>query len=435
MSQPNQAEAAPPASPGRRRKLIAVGIAVLVVLVALTATAVYYLIQPKGFSGTIKVGFTISLTGNYQVEGTNSLKGIKTAVDWINSHSGVSVGGKLYNISLDYYDDQSLQPNVGGLYTRIIQQDSAQFLLAPYSSPLTTAAAPAADQYDRVMLSHGGSSDIIWTQASRRNLVEVLSPASLYLKGAVGWLKANHATDKIAALYASDSFSAFATQAALGYAQSQGLTVVYNQSYPASVTDLSTQLAAAKNAGADVLIGGGHFNDGLLIMNQLKTTWTAPAPKFISLLVAVTEPNFQAQLTNANYVTGPSQWETVVSYSPSQAQSLGLGWYGPTPAEFTTLYGSLNDAATPGYHAGEAAAAIFVLADAIQQANSLNTTAVRAKLGSMHTMNFFGQFQLDSRGLQIAHSMVLVQWQAGSKKVVLPSDVADGTCQYPYTGA
>src|SRR5439155_204500 len=86
--------------------------------------------------------------------------------------------------------------------------------------------------------------------------------------------------------------------------------------------------------------------DGLLIMNQLKTTWTAPAPKFISLLVAVTEPNFQAQLTNANYVTGPSQWETVVSYSPSQAQSLGLGWYGPTPAEFTTLYGSLNDAAT-----------------------------------------------------------------------------------------
>ena len=143
MSQPNEAEAAPPASPGRRRKLIAVGIAVLVVLVALTATAVYYLIQPKGFSGTIKVGFTISLTGNYQVEGTNSLKGIKTAVDWINSHSGVSVGGKLYNISLDYYDDQSLQPNVGGLYTRIIQQDSAQFLLAPYSSPLTTAAARA----------------------------------------------------------------------------------------------------------------------------------------------------------------------------------------------------------------------------------------------------------------------------------------------------
>jgi branched-chain amino acid transport system substrate-binding protein len=434
MLEPSQAEAAPVA-PRSRRKIISIGIAFVVVLVAISAAAVYYLTLPPGFSGTIKVGFTISLTGTFNVEGTNSLNGLKTAADWINSHGGVAVGGKLYNVSLDYYDDQSVSGNVGTLYPNIIQRDGAQFLLAPYSSGLTTAAAPLADQYDRVMLSHGGSSDVIWTQTARRNLVEVLSPASIYLKGAVDWLKANHPTDKIAALYASDSFSAFATQAALGYAQSQGMTIVYNQSYPGTVTDLSTQLTAARNSGADVLIGGGHFNDGLLIMNQLKTTWTTPPPKFISLLVAVTEPNFQTGLTNANYVTGPSQWETVVSYSPSLAQSLGLSWYGPTPAEFTQRYGTLNGGATPGYHAGEAAAALFVLADAIQQANSLNTTAVRAKLGSMHIMNFFGEFQVDSRGLQTAHSMVLVQWQAGAKKVVLPSEVADGTCQYPYTGA
>ncbi len=435
MSQPSEAQVAPAAAPRSRRKLIAVGIAFVVILVAISAAAVYYLIQPAGFSGTIKVGFTISLTGNFNVEGTNSLNGIKTAANWINSHGGVSVGGKLYNVSLDYYDDLSDSANVRTLYPNIIQRDGAQFLLAPYSSGLTTAAAPLADTYDRVMLSHGGSSDAIWTQASRRNLVEVLSAASIYLKGAVDWLKANHPTDKIAALYASDTFSSFATQAAIGYAQSQQMSVVYNQSYPQTVTDLSTQLTAAKNSGADVLIGGGHYNDGLLIMNQLKTTWTSPPPKFISLLVAVTEPNFQAQLTNANYVTGPSQWETVVSYSPSLAQSLGLSWYGPTPAEFTQAYGAANGGATPGYHAGEAAAALFVLADAIQRANSLNTTAVRAQLGSMHVMNFFGEFQLDSRGLQIAHSMVLVQWQAGVKKVVLPSDIADGTCQYPYTGA
>src|SRR6058998_3484870 len=223
MAQPIEAEAAPPVSPGRRRKLIAIGVAFLVILVALTAAGVYYLTRPSGFSGTIKVGFTISLTGTFNVEGTNSLNGIKAAANWINSHGGVSVGGKSYNISLDYYDDQSTSGNVGTLYPRIIQQDGAQFLLAPYSSGLTTAAAPLADQYNRVMLSHGGSSDTIWTQTSRRNLVEVLSPASIYLKGAVDWLKTNHLSDKIAALYASDSFSSFATQAAIGYAQSLGM--------------------------------------------------------------------------------------------------------------------------------------------------------------------------------------------------------------------
>src|SRR2546427_3273838 len=340
MAQPSEGEAALPVSPGRRRKLIAIGVAFLVIVVALTAAGVYYLTRPSGFSGAIKVGFTISLTGTFNVEGTNSLNGIKAAANWINSHGGVSVGGKSYNISLDYYDDQSgPQGNIGPLYTKIIQQDGAQFLLAPYSSGLTTAAAPIADQLDRVMLSHGGAADTIWTSTTRRNLVEVLSPASGYLKGAVDWIKANHPTDKIAALYASDSFSTLAGTSAVSYAQSLGLNVVYNQSYPATATDLSTQLNAGKAAGADDLIGGGHFRDGLLIMNQLKTIWT---PKFVSLLVAVTEPSFQAQLqATANNVTGPSQWESAVAYGPTLAQSLSLPWYGPTPAEFTQLYGSL----------------------------------------------------------------------------------------------
>src|SRR5207245_8976121 len=189
----------------------------------------------------------------------------------INSHGGITVQGTVYNISLVFYDDQSLPGNVNTLYPQIVEQDKAQFLLAPYSTLLTGTAAPIADNYDRVMLSHGGSADTIWTSTNRRNLVEVLSPASSYLKGALDWIKANHPSDRIAALYASDSFSTLATQSAVAYAQSIGLRVVYNQSYPTTAIDLSTGLNAAKIACADDLIGGGHVTAGLLIMNQLKT--------------------------------------------------------------------------------------------------------------------------------------------------------------------
>jgi branched-chain amino acid transport system substrate-binding protein len=117
------------------------------------------------------------------------------------------------------------------------------------------------------------------------------------------------------------------------------------------------------------------------------------------------------------------------------ATSKGLEWFGPTPAEFTTLYGTLNAGATPSYHAAEAGASLLVLADAIGKANTLNTTAVRAALGSMHIMDFFGEFQINSRGLQIAHSMVLVQWQAAALKIVQPQAIAESPVQYPYTGA
>ena len=52
----------------------------------------------------------------------------------------------------------------------------------------------------------------------------------------------------------------------------------------------------------------------------------------------------------------------------------------------------------------------------------------------MKLMTFFGEFQVDSVGLQIAHKMILDQWQAGVLKVVWPTDVAVAPLRYPYTG-
>ena len=414
----------------------ATAIIVLVVLVIVGVVAAWYLSQPTttppSQRGLIKVGFTISETGTFNVEGGKSLAGMKAAAQWINDNGGVTVGGKVYNISLDYKDDASASSNIVPLYTTLITQDNDQFLLAPYSSGLTAAAAPLADQYNLIMLSHGGASDSIFAKGYK-NVFQVLSPASAYLKTAIDWLKANNPNDKLAFLYANDAFSAYVGASASTYAVSQGFHVVYNASYPQSATDLSPQLKAAQTAGADDLLGGGHFNDGLLVMNQLKTVgWT---PKFVSLLVAVTEPQFQSQLgASANLVTGPSQWETSVNYSPSAAQSAGISYFGPTETQFTTYY-TKYDSAGPTYHSGEAGASIIVLADAIQTANSLDTTQVRNTLLGMHIMTFFGQFQVDSTGKQIAHAMVLDQWQNGNLVVVAPSAATTGSVKYPYTGS
>src|SRR5439155_77775 len=101
-----------------------------------------------------------------------------------------------------------------------------------------------------------------------------------------------------------------------------------------------TQLTAAKNAGADDLLGGGHFTDGVLVMQQLSGVgWT---PKLISLLVAVTEPSVQAQLPGvSNNVTGPSQWERSVVFTPAIASAAGVEWCGPRGAESTPLDGHM----------------------------------------------------------------------------------------------
>ncbi len=411
----------------------ATAVAIVVILVILGVAGAYYYFTlptkpPPG--GNITVGFSISQTGSFNVEGGASLNGIKTATQWVNTHGGVIVGGKSYNISLDFYDDASTSSNINNLYAKIVQQDHAQFLLAPYSSGLTAVAAPLAEQFNLIMLSHGGSADTLWTQGYK-NLFGVLSPASVYLRGAVDWLKANHPNDKLAFVYANDAFSVVAANSSITYAKQQGFQVVYTQSYATTVNDLTPTLTAAKNAGADDLLGGGHFNDGLLITKQLQQVgWT---PKFVSLIVAVTEPSFQSQLGNAaNGVTGPSQWDGQAIYTPDQAKSLGIEFYGPIPTDFIPLYQTVSGGKSPTYHSGEAGASIFVLAYAIQKANSFDTTAVRQVLSGMHIMTFFGQFQVDSTGKQSAHPMVLIQWQSGALKVVAPTQVATATTIYPY---
>ncbi|TMI36471.1 hypothetical protein E6H26_04850, partial [Candidatus Bathyarchaeota archaeon] len=275
------------------RKLMTRTTAIIVIVVVALAVAsgggVYYYVNyvarspcASATSSDIKVGFTISLTGTYNVEGGKSLAGIRAAASWINDNGGVTVNGKARNITLDYYDDQSSSTLVPQLYTKIITQDCAQFLLAPYSSGLTGAAAPLAEKYNRVMLSHGGSSDTIWTHGYQ-NVFGVLSPASTYFNNAIDWLVANnHSGDKLAILHADDPFSAAASTGAANYAAQQHILVVYNEKYTADAQGLPTQLAAAQAAGADDLLGGGHLDDGLKIVHQLSNVgWK---PKFVSLL-------------------------------------------------------------------------------------------------------------------------------------------------------
>src|SRR2546428_14004120 len=115
-----------------------------IILVVAGGTSAYYLTLPTKPSpgGTVKVGFSISLTGNFNVEGAASLNGMKTATQWRNSNGGIIGNAKPYNMTPDYTDDASQTSNLVPLYTKPGQQDNARFLLAPYRSGLTSRAAP-----------------------------------------------------------------------------------------------------------------------------------------------------------------------------------------------------------------------------------------------------------------------------------------------------
>jgi len=373
----------------------------------------------------IVIGMTMPLSGSLATDGTMSLDGLKLWAQNVNASGGIyvkSMNGKM-PVKLVYYDDASTTANVASLYPTLVSQ-GAKFLVAPYSSGLTLAAAPIAEQNHILMLSHGGASDSIWAK-NYNYVVGVLSPGSKYMIPVIDMLGTlNPKPTNIAMFFGNDAFSLSVMKAAGPYAVSKGFTVAYNQTYDESASSYTSQLTQIQASGATVVIGGAHFADGETIMKGIQSLGLHFG--MVSLLVAPDDPHFIQDLGGvANAVTVPSQWEAnqeYTSFSP---------YYGNITSKqfnstFTSIFGMVpNYEAAEGYNTG------LVLEKAIFDSGSLNSTVVRNQMSTENFWTFYGNFQIGASGIQTGHSMVVAQWQSGTKQTIWPTAVASAKPVFP----
>jgi branched-chain amino acid transport system substrate-binding protein len=185
---------------------------------------------------------------------------------------------------------------------------------------------------------------------------------------------------------------------------------VLDESYSPETTDFGPIINKVISAGADALLGGGHYPDGATIARQLNDQ-KAPV-KWVTLLVAPDSPNFATLGDAAVGISVPSQWEPQVSFKPD---------FGPTAAVFAKAFTDKYKI-EPGYHAGGGYGAGLILQHAIEQAASIEPDKVAAALNAMDVTTMFGRtkFSTDAKehGLQIGHEMVLAQWQKKDGKPV-----------------
>jgi branched-chain amino acid transport system substrate-binding protein len=72
-----------------------------------------------------------------------------------------------------------------------------------------------------------------------------------------------------------------------------------------------------------------------------------------------------------------------------------------------------------------------VLTEAVKRAGSLDREKIRDAILTMNLNTVFGAFKVDPDGLQIAHKMVMFQWQDGKKVIVWPEELAPGKPRVP----
>jgi branched-chain amino acid transport system substrate-binding protein len=390
---------------------------------------------PEQIEGPEKlvIGHPACMSGKYAKAGEQAIGGIEACVAWVNDvHGGVSIGDRKVPLEYKYYDSESKKEGVTSLIERLITVDKVNVVFSSYSSGLTLAGAPVAERYGTVFMDHGGASDRIFQQGFQYT-VQTIGPGSRYHMGTLDMV---HGLDpeakKVALAYEDSEFARMVMDGAENHAKELGFEVVFKRTYPAGVTDLTPLLSDLKAAEPEIVIGGGHYEDGQLFTRQMADLDINV--KLLSLVASATLPAYYEALggTLAEGVMGPSHWEYGVTFSADKAEAAGQTWFGPSQDEFVARFKeTLGKDELPDYHAAEAGAQVLAYVLAVEKAGSIEQDAVRAALGELEFTSFYGGWDIDDTGMQIGHSMVDMQWQNGERVIVWPEKAATGEVIYP----
>lgn len=373
---------------------------------------------------TILFGATISITGTTAKEGEHTRDGYMLFVETINKQGGITVGGKTYRVALQYYDDESRPERAAELYEKLVNEDQVDFLLGPYGSGPTDTGARVAEHYKIPMVEGSGAADSIFARGNRY-IFGVLSPASSYLFGIIDLaVTATPPLKTVAILYADDIFAREVAAGAAAYAQTRGLSVVYQQAYAAETQDVSPLLTEIKALQPDLLLGASHLQDALLVVRQARALQVRP--RAMGFSVGPSSPEFRKNLkSDADYIFGASQWTSTLKYQGDDP------WGTPDAfaAAFKTRY---PDYKVVPYTAASSAAVLVAYTRAIEQAGSLEHAAVRDALDALSITTFYGPIAFDDRGINSVKPMAVEQLQPdGQQYTVFPRAMAEREALFP----
>lgn len=389
------------------------------------ATAPQFLAAaPALAADTITFGAAISMTGKTAKEGEYTRDGYQFYIDKANELGGIKVGGKSYRLALKYYDDESKSERTAQLIEKLVNEDKVNFILGPYGSAPTATAAPICEKYKIPMIEANGAAESIFSKGYKYTFA-VLSPAKLYLRGIIDFVRAKDPNAKtVAILGENEPFSKEVVAGAAEHAKEKGMQVVYNDLYPTNTQDVSSLLTNVKSKNPDLILGAGHLQDSLLIVKQSKDLGVSP--KAMGFSVGPSSPEFRESLKqNADYIFGATQWTSALKYQ------------GDDPWKTPVAYAKEFNAKHPHYkvipyQVAESSAAILTYQRAIEKAGTLDRSKVRDAIAAIDIMTFYGQIKFDNRGVNVYKPMAVEQLQPDGKKyTVFPTSVAEKDGIYP----
>ncbi len=373
-------------------------------------------------SPTLTFGAAVSLTGAQAKEGLLTREGYDFWQAYVNDHGGLQIGGTAYRVAIRYVDDASKPAQTARAAQALIARDHVDFLLGPYGSSQTFAAAAVAEGHGIPLVASGASAERIFNQGYRY-VFGVESPARKYLAGIIEFAVRRTPRPRTVAISAAgDPFSREVQQGAVQSANDHLLRVVYAGVYGDDQASIDAAAAAIAAAHPDVILNAGHLQDALAMQRALQARQTSA--KIYGYSVGPDTPEFRTALgANAQAVLGSAQWSPAVTYDAVP------GFYRTAQAyaaAFARRYGH-----APDYHDAAASAAGLAFTYALENAGTTDRGAVRDALARLNVTTFFGQLRFDSRGVNVYKPMVVNQIQGDNLVTIYPYRLANARPIYP----
>lgn len=408
----------------RKRYSLSAG---LLILLALT------LVLPGCSKGNkagneIAVGVVLPITGREAKPGQYQREGIELAIKQINQGGGIFVRelGKKLPVKEVFYDDGSDQAKSAGLVERAMTSDNVVAVLGGYSTALGEAESVMPDRYQTPWITTGAAATTIFSRGYQY-IFGTLSPTDLlgyttaeFLGSLVDHGKLKKGLKIAEALENTDHGVDYGKgidkwiQEHPGYFQ-----VVFSEKFDLGSTDFSGLLQKVKNARADIFLADAHLQDYITMHRQYMQT--AMYHQMISYGARGPETDARKALGDAtNYIFAGIWWSGKLPY--------------PQVKKFAADYQAFVGHAPDSWYPATAYDATRALATAIEQAGSLNKTAIRDHLRTVELKDSLlpGQVLRFGPNGQINTPFVIVQNKPGDKvDIVYPPDAATGEAIAP----
>ena len=374
---------------------------------------------------TIKIGIPVSLTGQFSLQGRQTLAGLQAWAADVNQSGGLRVGQHASPLAILWRDDASRAANARDITARLIDDDNADIIVGPYSAALTRAAAQAAQARRRLLWNQGGASPALYRQGNPW-IVGILTPADQYLSGLLPAVREIRPAASTLAII-RNAAGEFPREIAAGVQQSAhalGFRITLSRQFNPETLDheFAQIIRDISQSPPDVLVIAGRFQQDLRLAELLAQS--APPITAVAVIAAGVDAFRERLGANAENFIGPSQWEPAADPQP-------VVDYGPSAAQ---VQASLRRAGHPvvDYPAAQAYAAGVIIQRCAQESGSRQDAALRQAAATLNFTTFYGPFRIDPAGRPIAKPALLTQWRNHRKTIIWPPQYRQTTLTCPW---